>query len=261
MTPEELQGAPRTARSDLYCLGLLTFELVTGRRPPMDGSLPSVSALRPEVPEGLDAVIERATADHPEERYESVDAFVAAVGEVFGAAAGPGRQVHGCREPVPGAPRVRRGRGRALLRRDAVVNELLGMLAERRLVAVVGPSGIGKSSVVRAGLVPAVRDGQLPGSESWSSPTCTGVVPVRGARRRLRVAVTRPPDLVDELERDELGMARVVKRRSSHPDTELLLVVDQFEELFTLTTDEETRRRFLDGLTRLATTRAARALS
>ena len=85
MTPEEqFRGEPRTARSDLYCLGLLTFAAVTGRRPPMDGSL-FVSALRPEVPEGLDAVIERATADHPEERYESVDAFVGAVGEVFGA--------------------------------------------------------------------------------------------------------------------------------------------------------------------------------
>ena len=81
VTPEELQGAPNCPLRPL--LGLLTFELVTGRRPPMDGSLPSVSALRPEVPEGLDAVIERATADHPEERYESVDAFVAAVGEVL----------------------------------------------------------------------------------------------------------------------------------------------------------------------------------
>jgi WD40 repeat protein len=67
----------------------------------------------------------------------------------------------------------------------------------------------------------------------------------------LRVAVERPDGLVEELARDELGMRRVAKRILP-PGSELVLVVDQFEELFTLTADEETRRRFLDGLTALA---------
>jgi WD40 repeat protein len=67
----------------------------------------------------------------------------------------------------------------------------------------------------------------------------------------LRVAVERPDDLVEELERDELGIRRVVKRILP-PGSEVLLVVDQFEELFTLTADEEMRRRFLAGLTALA---------
>jgi WD40 repeat protein/DNA-binding SARP family transcriptional activator len=259
--PEELRGEPRTARSDLYCLGLLTFELVTGRRPPMDGSLPSVNALRPEVPKGLDAVIEKATADHPEERYESVDAFVAAVGEVFGAQPrGLDARYTAAENPYQGLRAFGEAEAEQFYGRDAVVKELLGMLAERRLVAVVGPSGIGKSSVVRAGLVPAVREGRLPGSESWVvTDLYPGSYPYEElAAALLRVAVTRPDELVDELERDELGIARVVKRILP-PDTELLLVVDQFEELFTLTTDEESRRRFLDGLTRLATDARSRA--
>ena len=67
----------------------------------------------------------------------------------------------------------------------------------------------------------------------------------------LRVAVERPEDVVEELARDELGIRRVVKQILP-PGSELLLVVDQFEELFTLTADEETRRRFLAGLTALA---------
>jgi DNA-binding SARP family transcriptional activator/WD40 repeat protein len=261
VTPEELQGEPRTAGSDLYCLGLLTFELVTGRRPPMDGSLPSVNALRPEVPRGLDAVIERATADHPEERYESVDAFVAAVGEVFGAQPqGLDDRYTAAANPYQGLRAFGETEAEHFYGRDAVVKELLGKLAERRLVAVVGPSGIGKSSVVRAGLVPAIREGRLPGSESWVvTDLYPGSYPYEElAAALLRVAVTRPDELVDELERDELGIARVVKRILP-PDTELLLVVDQFEELFTLTTDEETRRRFLDGLTRLATDARSRA--
>jgi serine/threonine protein kinase/DNA-binding SARP family transcriptional activator/WD40 repeat protein len=261
VTPEELQGEPRTARSDLYCLGLLTFELVTGRRPPMDGLLPSVSALRPEVPEDLDAVIARATAAQPEERHESVDAFVAAVGEVFGAQPrGLEARYTAAENPYQGLRAFGEADAEHFYGRDAVVKELLGRLAERRFVAVVGPSGIGKSSVVRAGLVPAIREGQLPGSESWVvTDLYPGPYPFEElAAALLRVAVTRPPELVDELERDELGMARVVKRILP-PDTELLLVVDQFEELFTLTTDEDTRRRFLDGLTRLATDARSRA--
>src|SRR5207244_747384 len=51
--------------------------------------------------------------------------------------------------------------------RDALVAQLVGAVAEHRLVAVVGPSGIGKSSVVKAGLVPTLRNGALPGSERW----------------------------------------------------------------------------------------------
>ncbi len=55
--------------------------------------------------------------------------------------------------------------------REALIERLLGRLAEPvpfvRFLAVVGPSGSGKSSVVRAGLVPALRRGTVPGSECW----------------------------------------------------------------------------------------------
>ena len=126
-------------------------------------------------------------------------------------------------------------------------------VGDRRLVAVVGPSGIGKSSVVKAGLVPALRGGALSGSAPWLvTDMFPGSYPFEElAAALLRVAVERPDDLVEELARDELGIRRVVKRILP-PGSELLLVVDQFEELFTLTADEETRRRFLAGLTALA---------
>jgi WD40 repeat protein len=137
--------------------------------------------------------------------------------------------------------------------RDALVDQLVAAVGEHRLVAVVGPSGIGKSSVVKAGLVPALRKGALPGSARWlMADLFPGAYPFEDlAAALLRVAVERPDDLVEELARDELGIRRMAKRILP-ADSELLLVVDQFEELFTLTTDEEVRRRFLDGLTALA---------
>src|SRR5262249_27360332 len=51
--------------------------------------------------------------------------------------------------------------------REALTEHLVGRLAETRFLAVVGPSGSGKSSVVRAGLIPALRRGALPGSNHW----------------------------------------------------------------------------------------------
>jgi WD40 repeat protein/DNA-binding SARP family transcriptional activator len=250
--PEELSGQAQTTLSDIYGLGLLTFELLTGRRPPMDGSLPSLGAVRPELPAALGDVVARATASSPAERFESVDAFLAA----FTAAAGAGPvadEYTPAENPYKGLQAFAETDAEDFYGRDSLVAELAAALGNNRLVAVVGPSGIGKSSVVKAGLVPALRRGALPGSDRWViSDMYPGTYPFEElSAALLRVAVERPEDLVEELARDELGMRRVAKQILP-PGNELVLVVDQFEELFTLTSDEETRRRFLDGLTALA---------
>ncbi|MBD0330072.1 MAG: protein kinase [Thermoleophilia bacterium] len=252
--PEELAGEAHTPRSDLYGLGLLTFELLTGRRPPMDGPLPLPSELRSELPPALDRVIARATAPRPDDRYASVEEFLAA----FAAAAGAGaRAAEEAFTPAENPYKGLRAFGEAdaddFYGRDSLVRELVAAVGAHRLVAVVGPSGIGKSSVVRAGLVPALRGGALPGSQRWvAADLFPGAYPFEElAAALLRVAVERPDELVEELARDELGLRRMAKRILP-AGTEVLLVVDQFEELFTLTADEETRRRFLDALSVVA---------
>ena len=252
--PEELSGQRHTPRSDLYGLGLLTFELLTGQRPPMDGSLPSLNTLRPELPAALGDVVARATASDPGERHETVEVFLAD----WTAAIGPGavaidETYTAAENPYKGLQAFGESDADDFYGREALVGELAAAVGRHRLVTVVGPSGIGKSSVVTAGLMPALRDGALPGSERWViSDMFPGTYPFEElAAAILRVAVERPDDLVEELARDELGMRRVAKEVLPH-GTELLLVLDQFEELFTLTADEETRRAFLDGLTALA---------
>jgi WD40 repeat protein/DNA-binding SARP family transcriptional activator len=250
--PEEQSGEAHTARSDIFGLGVLTFELLTGQRPPMDGSLPALGAVRPELPAALGNVIVRATASSPDRRFESVDAFLAAFAAAAGAA--PVADAYTPAEnPYKGLQAFGETDAEDFYGREPLVAELVAALGDHRLVAVVGPSGIGKSSVVKAGLVPALRRGALPGSDQWVvSDMFPGSYPFEElSAALLRVAVERPVDLVDELARDELGMRRVAKRILP-PESELVLVVDQFEELFTLTVDEETRRRFLDGLTALA---------
>jgi basic membrane lipoprotein Med (substrate-binding protein (PBP1-ABC) superfamily)/DNA-binding SARP family transcriptional activator len=103
--------------------------------------------------------------------------------------------------------------------RDALVEQLLERLRSgSRLVALVGPSGSGKSSVVAAGLIPRLRAGAAPGSEHWA---VASIVPGVNPRADLW---TLP----------EQGR--------------LLLVIDQFEDLFSVG-DEAAGRRFLHALT------------
>ena len=109
--------------------------------------------------------------------------------------------------------------------REQLVAELVARLPGATLLGVVGPSGSGKSSIVRAGLSAALGTGALPGSENWVQ------------------VVIRPGDHpLDELARARRG------REGSR----LLLVVDQLEEVFTLCRDEGERLLFLDAVTRPA---------
>jgi len=134
--------------------------------------------------------------------------------------------------------------------RDAVTRELVAAVAAERLVAVVGPSGTGKSSVVRAGLLPAIRKGAIPGSDQWLiADFVPGSHPYeRLASALVRVSSSAPHDLQVLLEQSDRGLLQAVDRYLPR-GSQLLLVVDQFEELFTLSSDDETRDQFLQLLT------------
>jgi WD40 repeat protein/DNA-binding SARP family transcriptional activator len=136
--------------------------------------------------------------------------------------------------------------------RDDLVDELLDRLRDEssrgRLVLLVGGSGSGKSSVVRAGLLPRVRRGDVPGSQRWFVTTMMpGSSPFKELAECLRrIAVTAPAALADRLAEDEQGIDAVL-RRLVPGDGQLLLVVDQLEELFTLASVPD-QRAFLAGL-------------
>src|SRR5262249_34596497 len=64
----------------------------------------------------------------------------------------------------------------------------------------------------------------------------------------LRVAVNPPPSLMEQIERDDHGLLRAVKRVLPPDDSILLLLIDQLEEVFTLVQDEERRTHFLASI-------------
>jgi ABC-type glycerol-3-phosphate transport system substrate-binding protein/energy-coupling factor transporter ATP-binding protein EcfA2 len=137
--------------------------------------------------------------------------------------------------------------------RETLIGRLIDRISEvaeaGRFLTVVGPSGSGKSSVVRAGLIPTLRGGAIPGSERW---LITVMYPGSRPWEELEAALLRVADqpwegLRSELELDSHGLARALLRILPSHDSCLLLVVDQLEELFSLV-DDETRDRFLSAL-------------
>jgi WD40 repeat protein len=118
-------------------------------------------------------------------------------------------------------------------------------LVDSTLLAIVGPSGSGKSSVLRAGLLPALAERVLPGSERWRQVLMRpGERPLAELRRALaRVADGSEADADDPIPA-ALGSLRA--------DERLLVAVDQLEEIFTACRDERERDAFCDSLTSLA---------
>lgn len=135
--------------------------------------------------------------------------------------------------------------------RDRLVAEVVGRVGSgAQLVALVGPSGSGKSSVVRAGVIPALRKGAVTGSEQWLFASMVpGAHPFAELEAALlRSTIDAPDSLASQLEDETLGMLRAVLRVLPDDMSRLVLVIDQFEELFTLVEDEAERRRFLVNL-------------
>jgi serine/threonine protein kinase len=148
--------------------------------------------------------------------------------------------------------------------REAVVQELLARLKKMarivpteepdpRFLAVIGPSGSGKSSIVMAGLLPKIQDGALSGSESWVylDPMVPGKQPLESLAHLL---AARFPEkglqaVREVLSREggfglhQLGLALV-----SQPETHVVLTIDQFEELFSSDVSEQERKLFIDLL-------------
>jgi WD40 repeat protein/serine/threonine protein kinase len=276
LSPDEIRGELATPRSDIYSLGVVLYEMLAGRHPFADAPpaevidkhlsepVPSIGAFRPDVPASVDEVIGVATAKAPSDRYPDAQMMASAFrGALLPTASRPAMPSTEVRNPYKGLRPFQEFDAADFFGREEVVAELVARLSEQgdesRFLAVVGPSGGGKSSLVRAGLVPALRGGAVPGSDRWFLLDMRpGTHPFEElASALLRIAVDPPSDLVERLERDDLGLVSAAEEVVP-PGSVLLLMVDQFEELFTLVDAEDVRARFLRVLLAAATDPASR---
>ncbi|MDT0185638.1 BTAD domain-containing putative transcriptional regulator [Microbacterium sp. ARD31] len=130
--------------------------------------------------------------------------------------------------------------------RERLAAELLARLSSDSLVVVVGASGSGKSSLVRAGMLGALEEGALPGSSGWTTLLMRpGAAPMRELAAVALGAAQSVPTLGDLLLR--------LADQGDHDDTrQTVLVVDQLEELWTACDDDREREAFLDALVGIA---------
>jgi len=267
LSPEQATGDPVTVLADIYSLGVVFFELLTGQHPFSETStesLPQMHALEPlprpsdingALTPKVDAVIEQATTKQPEARFPSALAMVAAIQNA--GALSPGwmatpLQLEGpLHNPYKGLRAFQEADavdffGREKLR-DVLLSRLGEITTDSRLLAIVGPSGSGKSSLVKAGLIPDLRKGALPGSERWFVVEMT---PRSNPLEQLElgllsVAGANIVKLKDRLRQEKEGYQHIIDDILSDPEDELLLVIDQFEELFNAGVNRDERDQFL----------------
>lgn len=146
--------------------------------------------------------------------------------------------------------------------RELLVARLVGLLSERPMLLITGASGSGKSSLVRAGLLPTLRNGNLlangnfppTGAERWPAflftPTAHPLEALASCLTRESESVRASSVLVEDLLTDPRSLDLYARRLLDPADSsqKLLLVVDQFEEVFTLCHDSSERQCFIDAL-------------
>jgi hypothetical protein len=137
--------------------------------------------------------------------------------------------------------------------RERLVAELVTHLIGPGLLGVVGPSGSGKSSLVRAGLLPTLADGVLPGSVHWTQVLLRpGEHPLRELARAAHPAQPQRTATVgavgDQGDAADQPIRALTRADAGDGGGRLVLVVDQFEEVFTTCREEQERAAFLAAL-------------
>ncbi|MBP2328818.1 WD40 repeat protein [Kibdelosporangium banguiense] len=131
--------------------------------------------------------------------------------------------------------------------RDRLIDDLVARIGERQPLLVTGSSGVGKSSLLRAGLVPAV--GRMTVAPRWEWQVLTpGSDPFWELAIRLSASAGVSTGVLRERLQAKPGALADVLVARNRTGTRMLLVVDQFEELFTSCEDESVRRRFIEEL-------------
>ncbi len=286
LSPEQITGESITPLSDVYALGILLHFALTGEHPfpgktptamlvhQMQDPLPPLHATREDVSDAIEEVLQRATAKDPQSRFESVMELAIAFNRALRSPTASTSAVQrltsaeasmlignvdptNIPNPYKGLNAFEEADANQFYGRSDLTETLLNRLSAEgsdddgdHLLVLVGPSGSGKSSVVKAGLLPALRRGALPGSASWFyADMVPGAHPMEEMEAALlRVAINPPPSLLSQLQDDERGLVRAIKRVLPDDGSQLVLFIDQFEEVFTLTENERERQHFLNSL-------------
>lgn len=277
LAPEQIRGDIASAQSDIYALGILAYESLAGSKPFYDATpatvlfkqlnepLPDINGERDDLNQHVNDVLQRATAKDMASRYDTAVDFARDFQDAVFQALGytpSGNLAISIQDalthdadivnPYKGLRAFQQADSHDFFGRDALISRILGRLVEKNdsanFLAVIGPSGSGKSSVIKAGVLPKIQQGILDESKRWYNiEMVPGTHPLEELEvALLGIASQSMPDLLSQLNENERGLIRVVKRLLPSEENHLIILIDQFEELFTLVSDEDQRQKFLD---------------
>jgi serine/threonine protein kinase/formylglycine-generating enzyme required for sulfatase activity len=252
MAPEIWRGESATTASDVYAMGALLYELLTGK-PPFSHVPPRELARRLQTEDppriaarasGIDArlcvIVDQCLARDPKQRFAAGDKLRDALEDldrrVSGIAIPEGNPYRGL-APFEAEHRA------LYFGRTTETRDIVERLRLEPFVLVAGDSGVGKSSLCRAGVLPLVEQGALGGGRTWQTLVLTP-----GRRPLLSLSVALAPLLGEdehrlaETIRDETtAVGREIHRRA-RDETGLCVFIDQLEQLVTLADPEEARQ-------------------
>jgi serine/threonine protein kinase/formylglycine-generating enzyme required for sulfatase activity len=247
MAPELWRGQPATPASDVYAFGALAFELCTGSTPfaHLPGELlperiqledaPALSERAPGVDLRFAALVQRCLSVDPRLRFESGDALLEALERLA-----PSRRAWALPEgnPYRGLRPFEAEHQGVYFGRSAEVSRLCERVRSEPFVLVAGDSGVGKSSLCRAGLLPALASG------AWGPLAPVRLTLSPGPRPVSALAAVLAPVLdvaetavAEALRHAPAEVGRWLRQR--HGRAGLVLLVDPLEELVTLAAPAE----------------------
>ena len=290
MSPELWRGHKATEASDIWALGILLRELVAGRHPfrwrtvlhLAQQVMEAEEIPPPEGAEGLSEgvveIMERCLAKEPARRPGAAE--VAEVLRQHIAGRRPAGRQGKQRNPFRGLRPFAERHADRFFGRDDEINAFMELMRDAPVLPVVGPSGAGKSSLVKAGVVPRLKEQAAwtviqvrPGSRPFRalaarlSPVITladekAMVQMSTASMDVISGDSVDPALTSEdnlelqeaghlarkLERSPRALSLVLERIAAQLEGQVLLVVDQLEELYIQVEDREVQTAFMEAI-------------
>lgn len=245
MPPEAWRGEPATRRGDVFSLGVLLYELCVGRAPlafvsaidipfrSQTYDAPPLASLVPDLDPVFGAAVDRCLHRDPTRRFESADGLREVLEALL--TTRPSIEVFEG-NPYRGLMTFEAEHRGAFFGRDAEVRMLVDRLRSERCVVVTADSGIGKSSLCRAGALPALQAGAM-GAPKAVAMLVPGRSPLTSLAAALSPLLEQAEEsLQHQLRHEPNAVGRLLRQRFRHG---VVLFVDQLEELVTVSTPTE----------------------
>ncbi|NVB77911.1 MAG: protein kinase [Kofleriaceae bacterium] len=273
MSPEQMGVDHIDHRSDLFSLGVIMFEMLSGRHPvePLTADaltqnlinpapMTALRAVMPDASESLAKLVDDLLKKRKQERVPSASELVRRLEQLLPGRGG--RRLEEGESPFPGLTAFQEGDADRFFGRARDIARMAARVRELPLTGIVGPSGVGKSSFVRAGVGPALKAS----GEHWDVITlrpgrhplaALASVVERFTTRAMAAQATDHARLIERLRAEPGYLGSLLRTRASASRSSVLLFVDQFEELYTLVPDAAERRAFTAALAAVADDTAA----